>query len=247
VLLNVSIYLPAPLLALGVGTLLSFTMLAGDNLTLIKSKYGPIPTNFLQITPPVLPSWDWPVLGDLVFYSLAFAFVCGFESILSARLADRLADNRRTPYDPNKEFWGQGLVQLAVPLLNGMPLSGALARSATNIKLGAMTPLAGIMKCVLKLLLAFFLARYLEMVPMACLAGILLWVSANMIKPAEIKQVWAQGWFHFSLMTYTAIMVIVSGFLTGVVSAMVIYGVLYRFMERPVVEQAEPQKMRAAA
>lgn len=156
---------------------------------LIQSKYGEIPTDFLQVTPPVLPAWELSVLGDLAFYAVAFAFVCGFESLLSARLADRLADNRRTQYDPNKEFWGQGLVQGLVPLLNGMPLSGALARTATNIKLGAVTPLAGIMKCVLKLLLAYFLASYLELVPMACIAGILLWVACNMIKPAEIRQV----------------------------------------------------------
>ena len=74
-LLNVSIYIPAPLLALGVGTLLSATMLASDNLTLIKTKYGAIPTDFLQFTPPVLPSWDyqcwviwystrWPLLSS---------------------------------------------------------------------------------------------------------------------------------------------------------------------------------------
>ena len=247
VLLNVSIYLPAPLLALGVGTVLSATMLASDSLTLIKTKYGAIPTDFLQFTPPVLPSWDWAVLGDLAFYSLAVAFVCGFESLLSARLADRLADNHGTPYDPNKEFWGQGVVQAAVPMLNGMPLSGALARTATNIKLGAMTPLAGIMKCVLKLLLAFFLASYLELVPMACIAGILLWVACNMIKPAEIKQVWTHGWFHFGLMSYTAIMVLTTGFLTGVVSAMVIYGALHRFLVKPASEQGAPQELRSAA
>ena len=246
-LLNVSLYIPAPLLALGVGTLLSATMLASDNLTLIKTKYGAIPTDFMQFTPPVLPSWDLPVLGDLVFYALAFAFVCGFESLMSARLGDRLADNRGTPYDPNKEFWGQGVVQVFVPLLNGMPLSGALARTATNIKLGAMTPLAGIMKCVLKLLLAFFLARYLELVPMACIGGILLWVACNMIKPAEIKQVWTHGWFHFGLMSYTAVMVVMTGFLTGVVSAMVIYGVLNRFLAKPAVEQVERQELKPAA
>ena len=86
------------------------------------------------------------------------------------------------------------------------------------------------MKCVLKLLLAFFLARYLELVPMACIGGILLWVACNMIKPAEIKQVWTHGWFHFGLMSYTAIMVVTTGFLTGVVSALVLYGVLNRFV-----------------
>ncbi len=232
-LLNVSIYIPAPLIALGLGLGLSSTLFVNDDLTLIRTKYGEIPTNFLMVTPPGLPSWDLAVLRDLAFYSLAFAFVCGFESLLAARMGDRLADNRRTPYDPNKEFWGQGLIQTLVPLLNGMPLSGALARTATNIKVGAVTPLAGMMKCVLKLALVFFLANYLELVPMACIGGILLWVAFNMVKPTEIKQIWAQSWFHTGLMTYTAIMVIVTDFLTGVLSAMVIYGVLFKFLDKP--------------
>jgi sulfate permease, SulP family len=232
-LLKVSIYIPAPLLALGVGTLLSSTVLADSSLTLIKTTYGAIPTDFLRVTGPRLPSWDAAVLGDLAFYAVAFAFVCGFESILAARLADRLADNRGTPYNPDKEFWGQGLIQSLVPLLNGMPLSGALARTATNIKVGAVTPLAGIMKCVMKLSLVYFLARYLELVPMACIGGILLWVAFNMVKPAEIRQVMAHNRFHAGLMVYTAVMVIVFDFLAGVLSAMVIYGVLVKFLDTP--------------
>src|SRR5262245_4927011 len=256
-LLNVSIYIPAPLLAVGAGTLLSATILADDDLTLVKSKYGAIPTDFLSITPPTLPAWDPALVAELAYYALAFAFVCGFESLLAARMADRLADNRGTPYNPNREFWGQGLIQTFVPLLNGMPLSGALARTATNIKLGAVTPLAGIMKCVLKLLLAYFLARYLELVPMACIGGILLWVSVNMVKPKEIKQVWAHNWFHTGLMAYTAIMVIVADFLTGVLSAMAIYLILFKFLDRPAAtrvaiaptpaaEPAEPSPTPAA-
>ena len=158
-------------------------------------------------------------------------------------MADRLADNRGTPYNPNREFWGQGLIQTFVPLLNGMPLSGALARTATNIKLGAVTPLAGIMKCVLKLLLVYFLAHFLELVPMACIGGILLWVAVNMVKPKEIKQVWAHNWFHTGLMIYTAVMVITTDFLTGVLSAMAIYLVLFKFLDKPATqrEPAEPR------
>jgi len=232
-LLSVSIYIPAPLLALGVGTLLSSRIFSNDGLTLVMTKYGKIPTDFLTITPPALPSWDLAVLGDLALYSIAFAFVCGFESLMAARMADRLADNRGTLYDPNKEFWGQGLIQSVVPLLNGMPLSGALARTATSIKAGAMTPLAGIMKCFLKLMLAWFLAHYLELVPMACIGGILIWVAVNMVKPTEIKQVWAHNRFHSGLMIYTALMVIFTNFLAGVLSAMVIYAVLYRFLDKP--------------
>jgi MFS superfamily sulfate permease-like transporter len=231
-LLSVSIYIPAPLMALGAGTLLAATMLANSDLTLIKTKYGDIPTSFLQVTPPALPSWDLAVAGDLVFYALAFAFVCGFESILAARMGDRLAENQGTKYNPDKEFWGQGLIQAAVPILNGMPLSGALARTATNIKLGAVTPLSGIMKCVFKLLLVYFLADYLELVPMACIGGILLWVAVNMVKPKEIKQVWEHNWFHFALMVYTAVTVIVSNFLFGVLSALAIYAVLFKFLDK---------------
>jgi len=163
----------------------------------------------------------------LVYYALAFAFVCGLESILAARMADRMAKNTGTQYNPNKEFFGQGLIQMFVPMLNGMPLSGALARTATNVKLGAMSPLSGIMKCVLKLALAYFLARYLEMVPMTCIGGILLWVSFNMIKPAEIKEVMAISRFHTGLMIYTAAMVVLVGFLPAVLSAIVIYAVGY--------------------
>lgn len=241
VLLNISLYIPAPLLALGAGTVMAATLFAKDGLTLIKTKYGDIPTDFLKVTPPSLPSWDLPVLGDLAFYSLAFAFVCGFESILAARMADRLADNRGTPYNPDKEFWGQGLIQTFVPMLNGMPLSGALARTATNIKLGAATPLAGIMKFVFKLLLVYFLADYLELVPMACIGGILMWVAFNMIKPTEIKQVWAHNRAHFWLMVYTAVMVVATNFLAGVLSAMTIYGVFYRYFEDPAAPGAPPQ------
>ena len=235
-LLSISIYIPAPMLAVGMGLFLSSTIFIDDNLSLIKTKYGQIPTDFLKLTPPTMPAWDYATFADLIFYAAAFAFVCGFESILAARMADRLADNQGTPYNPDKEFFGQGLIQAIVPILNGMPLSGALARRATNIKVGAVTPLAGIMKCVWKLTLVWFLASYLERVPMACIGGILLWVAFNMIKPAEIKQVWLHNRFHAALMTYTAVMVIFTSFLTAVLSAMAIFLVLRNRLDKP----AEP-------
>lgn len=242
-LLAVSLYIPAPLIALGLSTWLGATLFADDGLTLVKTKYGAIPTDFLQFTPPSLPALTPGVLGDLVFYAFAFAFVCGFESILAARMADRMANNKGTQYNPDKEFWGQGLIQLFVPMLNGMPLSGALARTATNIKLGAVTPLAGIMKCTLKLLLAYFLAKQLELVPMACIGGILFWVAVNMVKVGEIKLVWAENKRHFALMTYTGVMVVAAGFLTAVLSATAGYLVFRRWFDAP---QSEPAPAREA-
>jgi len=84
-------------------------------------------------------------------------------------------------------------------------------------------------------------------VPMACIGGILLWVAFNMVKPTEIKQVWAHNWFHFALMIYTAVMVIVFDFLTGVLSAMVIYGVLYKFLDKPAAGKSETEESRPAS
>ncbi|MGQ0444158.1 MAG: SulP family inorganic anion transporter [Beijerinckiaceae bacterium] len=238
-LLRISIYIPGPLIALAVGTLVPGA-LRGDDVSLIKTKYGPIPTDFWVVTPPALPDMSLPLLESVAYLAVAIVFVSGVESLLCSRMADRLADNRGTPFNPNKEFWGQGLVQLIVPLLNGFPHTGALARTATNIKLGAVTPLAGIFKGVLKLALAYYLAHYLELVPMACIGGLLMWVAANMVKPAEVRQVLAHGKFHVAVMVYTAVMVIVTDFLTGVLTAMALYGVLYRFLERPTTASAIP-------
>ena len=232
-LLKISIFIPAPLIAISVTTVLSVTLLASSDLSTIKSEFGAIPTNFLALSTPALPSSDLETLGILVFYSLAFAFVCGFESLLCARMADRQAENRGTLYNPDKEFWGQGLLLMLVPLLNGMPLSGALARTSTKIQVGGMTPLSELLKCVFKLLLVYFLATSLEMVPMACIGGILLWVAFNMVKPVEIQKIWNLNRFHAFLMVYTCVTVIVFGFLPGVLSATLIYGVLCKFLDTP--------------
>jgi SulP family sulfate permease len=138
-------------------------------------------------------------------------------------MADRLAKNDRTPFNPDKEFFGQGLVQIVTPLVQGFPCTGALARTATSIRAGAKTPLAGYFKAFLKLTMAFYLAQYLELIPMACIGGILVWVASNMIKPSEIKEIKQLGKFDFSMMLYTAIMVPMTDFLTGVLSALIIY------------------------
>ena len=108
-----------------------------------------------------------------------------------------------------------------------------LARTATNIKVGAVSPLAGVFKFALKLMLAVYLARWLEIVPMACIGGILMFVAVNMVKPAEVREVWNHNRFHAVLMIYTAVMVPVTDFLIGVLSALALYGVLYRFFDTP--------------
>jgi len=107
-LLKVSIFIPAPLIALGVCTVVSATVLEGQGVTLIRDKYGSIPTNFFVFTPPVIPSASLSVVIDCVYYVAAIVFVSGVESLLCSSMADRLAQNKKTPFNPDKEFWGPG-------------------------------------------------------------------------------------------------------------------------------------------
>lgn len=242
VLLKISIFIPAPLIAMGVGTALGVYVFKGQGVLLIKDRYPEgIPTDFFVITPPYFPGWTASVLFDIAYFAFAIIFVSAVESVLCSTMADRLADNRKTKFNAEKELWGQGLVQVITPLINGFPCTGALARTATSIKAGAVTPLAGYFKGVLKLLIVLFLARYLEYVPMACIAGILLWVATNMVKPKEIKGIWKHNKFHASLMVYTAVMVPLTDFLTGVLSALILYAVLVKFLDSPAANTPADQ------
>ena len=225
-LLKISIYIPGPVIAMGTATLLAATLLADKNIILVRDLYGSIPNNFFKLQMPFLPAMNGGVILDIAYFVVSIVFVSGVESVLCSSMADRLAKNDRTPFNPDKEFFGQGLVQIITPLVQGFPCTGALARTATSIKAGATTPLAGYFKAILKLTMAFYLAQYLELIPMACIGGILVWVASNMIKPSEIKEIKHAGKFEFSMMIYTAIMVPMTDFLTGVLSAMVIYFVV---------------------
>ncbi len=241
-LLKISIFIPAPLISLGIATALVAHVFPDKGILLIKDRFQAIPTNFFDWTGPILPPWEMSVLVDILYFTFAIVFVSAVESVLCSSMADRLAENRKTPFNPDKELWGQGLVQAITPLFNGFPCTGALARTATSIKAGAVTPLAGYFKGVLKLLMAFYLASFLNYVPMACIAGILLWVASNMIKPTEVREVWSQNWFHAALMVYTAVMVPLTDFLTGVLSALVIYGLAGPFFNTPAGDRGDARE-----
>lgn len=225
-LLKVSPFIPAPLIALGFGLLMSETMWSDKGLITIKDEYGSIPTDFLVFTLPQMPAMTAAVIGDMVYYVVAIFLVASIESLLCSRMADRLANNQGTPFNPNKELWGQGIVNIITPLFNGFPHTGALARTAVNIKVGAISPLSGIAKFTFKLLLAAYLAIYLEHVPMACIGGILMYVAHGMVKRNEVKGILDSTKFHIGMMLYTAAMVPVVGFMWAVVSAIILFAVL---------------------
>lgn len=245
--LRFSSFIPGPLIALAFGYIAGQTFWANSGLILIAHKFGSIPTDFTVITPPLLPaSWDGKIVFDLIYYAVAIYIVSSIESLLCSRMADRLANNQGTPFNPNKELWGQGMVNIFTPMLNGFPHTGALARTAVNIRVGALSPLAGIAKFAFKLLMAAFLATYLEKVPMACIGGILLYVASGMVKKKEVKQVLTTSKYHIALMIYTAVMVPVAGFMAAVVSAIAIYAITYRFFVKKKATLISEQEEAAA-
>jgi SulP family sulfate permease len=231
-LLKISVYIPGPVIAMGTATILANTVLSDKNILLVRDLYGSIPNNFFKLQMPFLPAINGGVILDILYFVSAIVFVSGVESVLCSSMADKLAKNEKTPFNPDKEFFGQGMVQIITPLVQGFPCTGALARTATSIKAGAKTPLAGYFKAILKLGMAYFLAQYLELVPMACIGGILVWVASNMIKPHEIIEVKKDGKFEFTVLVYTAVMVPLTDFLTGVLSALIIYFVVKNVFKR---------------
>lgn len=231
--IKISPFIPGPLIALAFGFIAAKTFWADKGLVLITDKYGNIPTDFSVLTMPALPdAITAQLLFDIGYFVVAIFVVASIESLLCSRMADRLAGNKGLPYNPNKELWGQGVVNIVTPLLNGFPHTGALARTAVNIKLGAVSPLAGIAKFALKLLMAFYLAAHLELVPMACIGGILLYVAVGMVKWTEVSEVLSMNKFHIALMIYTAAMVPLAGFMPAVVSAILIYFVGYKWLDK---------------
>jgi SulP family sulfate permease len=239
-LLKVSIFIPAPLIAIGAATAATATLLGDKGIVLVRDIYGTIPNNFFVFTGPQIPDFTWSLMVDILYFVVAIVFISGVESLLCSSMADRLANNKKTLFNPDKEFWGQGLVQIITPLINGFPCTGALARTATSIKAGAMTPLAGYFKGVLKLAMAYYVAPFLELVPMACIGGILLWVASNMIKSKEIREVVNTGKFEMWMMIYTAVMVPLTDFLTGVLSALILYFVIKKIF--PGAKQQTEQR-----
>lgn len=126
-------------------------------------------------------TWSLPLLLDrlreLSGPALAIAVLAGIESLLSAMVADSMAKDR---HDANTELIAQGIANLSSPLFGGLPATGAIARTATNIRAGARTPIAGLIHAATLLAISLLAAPLVAAIPMACLAGVLLVVAWGM-------------------------------------------------------------------
>lgn len=116
--------------------------------------------------------------------AIVIALLGGVESILSAMVADNMKGSK---HDSNKELVGQGIANMAAPLFGGIPATGAIARTATNIKNGGVSPISGVVHGVVVLLILMLFAPYASMIPLAAMAPILMFVAWNMSEKKSLS------------------------------------------------------------
>ncbi|MDY7096322.1 MAG: SulP family inorganic anion transporter [Acidobacteriota bacterium] len=149
----------------------------------IGSRFGALPSG---LPAPRLPRVDLAVLPELISPALSIALLAAIESLLSAVVADGMTGRR---HRSNAELVAQGVANLASPLFGGTPATGAIARTATNVKAGGRTPVAGIVHAITVLVVLVVAGRWAALVPMPVLAGILLVVAYNMSEAHLFRRV----------------------------------------------------------
>lgn len=170
--------LPASLLAVAAATLVA------EVGSLDVARIGSLPSS---LPLPSLPDTSFAEVKDLLSAALAVALLVAIESLLSAKVADGMSDTGR--HDPDRELFGQGLANLVSPLFGGMPATGAIARTAVNVRAGARTRVAAALHAVLLILVVFFGGGVVAKIPLAALAGVLMVTGCRMVELHNVRSV----------------------------------------------------------
>ncbi|MGH9370686.1 MAG: SulP family inorganic anion transporter [Vicinamibacterales bacterium] len=171
---------PGTIVALLGGT--AVVALTGLEVETIGSRFGGIPSG---LPTPQLPRFDAGLIPILMRPALTVAMLGAIESLMSAVVADRMSGDR---HSPNTELVAQGIANIASPVFGGLPATGAIARTATNIRSGARTPVAGMVHAITLLIVLLAAAPLARFIPMPVLAAILLVVAYNMGEWHEIPK-----------------------------------------------------------
>jgi SulP family sulfate permease len=172
--------IPGAIVALAVGT--AGVILLKLPVETVGTRFGGIPSGMPHLD---IPHFRWDLVHGLLAPALTVAMLGAIESLMSAVVSDRMSNDR---HNPNVELFGQGVANIVSPMFGGLPATGAIARTATNIRSGAQTPVAGIIHSLTLLCILLFAAPAAKYIPMAVLAGILMVVAYNMGEWLEIPQ-----------------------------------------------------------
>ncbi|MFA6736428.1 MAG: SulP family inorganic anion transporter [Saccharofermentanales bacterium] len=155
---------------------------------------------------PSLPSFDFSQIGSLIQPALTIGILAGIESLMSAVVADKLVVDK---HDSNTELIAQGAANIISPLFGGIPATGAIARTAANIKNGGRTPVSGIVHSLTILLVMLILMPLARMIPMASLAAILMVVAYNMSGWREFSAILRMGKSDILVLCVTFILTVI--------------------------------------
>ncbi len=201
--------------------------------TTIESFFGEIPTS-ISISFPVV---EWANLSQYIAPAITIALLGAIESLLSAVVADgMIGSNHRS----NTELIAQGIANIITPFFGGIPATGAIARTATNIKNGGRSPIAGIVHALTLLLIMLFFGKWAKLIPMSCLAGVLIVVSYNMSEWRVFRSILKSSGFDILVLLTTFFLTVLVDLTIAIEVGVVLSAVL--FMKRMADKGEQIQK-----
>lgn len=210
---------PGSVLALFAGTTVAWTL--GLPLETIETRFGGIPRGWPAFA---LPRFRADLILPLLSPTLTVAMLGAIESLLSAVVADRMSGDR---HDPNVELVAQGLANVMSPLVGGLPATGAIARTATNIRSGARTPVAGMVHSLTLLMVLLVAAPLANHIPLCVLAAILMVVAYNMGEWSEIPDILKLSRGDITVWVITFALTVLADLTVAVEAGMILGALLY--------------------
>ncbi len=210
---------PGTIVALTVGTFAAWAL--DLPVETIASRFGGLPSGLPALH---IPAFDPMLITKLISPAVTIAMLGAIESLMSAVVADRMSGDR---HNPNVELIAQGVANLVSPMVGGLPATGAIARTATNIRSGAKTPMAGMIHAVTLLVVLLAGAELAGTVPMAVLASILFVVSWNMGEWHEIPELIRQSKADVVVWAATFLLTVLADLTVAVEVGMVLAALLF--------------------
>ena len=235
VLRSVSRRIPGTIIALGIGTFAAWTLALP--LETIGSRFGGVPSGLPKFQ---VPAFRADLVLTLLSPALTVAMLGAIESLLSAVVADRMSGDR---HNPNVELTAQGVANVLSPLFGGLPATGAIARTATNIRAGAQTPVAGMIHALTLMIVLLFVAPLASHIPLAILAAILMIVAYDMGEWAEIPGVLRLGKAETTVWVITFALTVLADLTVAVEAGMILAALLYihRVTSTTTVSEVTPE------
>lgn len=229
---------PGTIAALLIGTGVSYA--AGLPVETIGTRFGGIPSGLPELH---MPQFRAAYLLSLISPAVTVALLGAIESLLSAVVSDRMSGDK---HNPNVELMAQGVANIVSPMFGGLPATGAIARTATNIRSGGQTPVSGIIHSITLLAVLLFAAPLAQHIPLAVLAAILFIVAWNMGEWKEIPQLLKLTWTDISVWLVTFALTVLADLTIAVEIGMIMAALLFirRIADTTTVELVTERYVR---